>query len=173
MATEPGTNVYRDRPGQRSWHSRPALRSGAARVRMCVGCGSSLAGGPGAASAADGQAGSRRRRLHHGRCHPGAAATKRHRSREGELLSLDFESLMWVRVGAAAGGPQRRRTVHPPRVTGRRGERGPGNAEVLGMSSRHSARGVGPSHAAATSGYGTTRFPQHGFPRDTLSDPNF
>jgi hypothetical protein len=45
MATEPGTNAYRDRPGRSPWHSRPVLRSGAAGVRMCVGCGSSVACG--------------------------------------------------------------------------------------------------------------------------------
>src|SRR5262249_49349793 len=37
--------------------------------------------------------------LRHGCCHPGADAKQRHRSREGELLSLDFESLMCVRPG--------------------------------------------------------------------------
>ena len=75
MATEPGTNAYRDRPGRCPRHSRPALRSGAAGVRMSVGCGSSRGpGGPGAASAADSQAGSRSARLRHGRCHPGADA---------------------------------------------------------------------------------------------------
>jgi len=36
--------------------------------------------------------------LRHGCCHPGADAKQRHRSREGELLSLDFESLMCVRA---------------------------------------------------------------------------
>src|SRR5262245_11632717 len=41
MATDPGTDAYRDRPGPGPWHSRPALRSGAARVRRSVGCGSS------------------------------------------------------------------------------------------------------------------------------------
>src|SRR6516165_9850441 len=40
MATDPGTDKYRDRPGHGPRHSRLALRSGAARVRMSVGCGS-------------------------------------------------------------------------------------------------------------------------------------
>jgi hypothetical protein len=60
LATEPGTNEYRDRPGRCSWHSRPARTSGAARVRMGVGCGSSRAVGPAAASAADNKPGRRR-----------------------------------------------------------------------------------------------------------------
>ena len=48
MATDPGTNEYRDRPGHCLRHSRPALRGWAAGVRMSVGCGSSSACGPGA-----------------------------------------------------------------------------------------------------------------------------
>src|SRR5207244_976380 len=43
MAADVGTNEYRDRPGLVPWHSRPALESWAARVRMSVGCGSSWA----------------------------------------------------------------------------------------------------------------------------------
>ena len=75
MATASGTTVYRDRPGRCPRHSRPALRSGAAGVRRSVGCGSSMALGPGAASVADSQAGSPRGSLRHGCCHPGADAT--------------------------------------------------------------------------------------------------
>jgi hypothetical protein len=41
MATVSGTYAYRDRPGLDPRHSRPVLRSGAAGVRMSVGCGSS------------------------------------------------------------------------------------------------------------------------------------
>jgi hypothetical protein len=74
MATDPGTDKYRDRPGPCPRHSRLALRSGAAGVRMSVGCGSSVACGPGAAPAADSQAGSSRSCLRHCCCHPGADA---------------------------------------------------------------------------------------------------
>src|SRR5262249_48543271 len=96
MATEPGTNAYRDRPGHASWHSRPVLRSRAAGVRMCVGCGSSWPAGRGPrllVIAKPGRAGA---------TFATAAVTqeptrkKRHCSREGEVLSLDFESLMCV-----------------------------------------------------------------------------
>jgi hypothetical protein len=59
-ATEPGPNAYRDRPGRCPWHSRLALRGGAARVRRRVGCGSSAACRPGVASAPDEEAGSPR-----------------------------------------------------------------------------------------------------------------
>ena len=45
LATGPGTNEYRDRPGRVPRHSRLAPRSGAAGVRMSVGCGSSSACG--------------------------------------------------------------------------------------------------------------------------------
>jgi len=74
LATESGTNAYRDRSGRCPRHSRPALRSGAAGVRRSVGCGSSMALGPGAASVADSQAGSPRGSLRHDCCHPGADA---------------------------------------------------------------------------------------------------
>ena len=76
MATGPGTNAYRDRPGHRPRHSRPAPRGWAAGVRMSVGCGSSVAVGPGAASAADNKPGRSQDHLRHGRCHPGADAQK-------------------------------------------------------------------------------------------------
>ena len=45
LAAKRGTNEYRDRPRLVPRHSRLAPRSGAARVRMRVGCGSSLAFG--------------------------------------------------------------------------------------------------------------------------------
>jgi hypothetical protein len=48
LAAKRGTNEYRDRPGRVPRHCRPVLRSGAAGVRMRVGCDSSL--GQGAAS---------------------------------------------------------------------------------------------------------------------------
>src|SRR5262245_25176533 len=98
MATEPGTNAYRDRPGCCPQHSRPAPRSGAAGVRMSVGCGSSAALGPGVAPVADSKPGRR------GRALPTAAVTSEKRRQEEcrspwpwKLFSLDFESLMRVR----------------------------------------------------------------------------
>src|SRR5262245_14644395 len=97
MATEPGTNEYRDRPGHASRHSRLAPRSGAARVCMSVGCGSSVACGPGAASAADSKPGRRVAAFATAAVTQEPTQKRRHRSREGELLSLDFESLMRVR----------------------------------------------------------------------------
>jgi hypothetical protein len=60
MATAPGTDAYRDRPGRCPRHSRPTLPGWAAGVRMSVGCGSSAAVGPGVAPARDSQAGSPR-----------------------------------------------------------------------------------------------------------------
>ena len=59
MATAPGTDEYRDRPGRCPRHSRPALRSGACRsphvcwVRLVRGAG------PGAAPVADRKPGRR------------------------------------------------------------------------------------------------------------------
>ena len=97
MATVPGTYKYLDRPGHCPRHSRPAPRSGAARVRMCVGCGSSVAVGPGAAPAADNKPGRCGTAFVPAAVHPEPRPKKPHRSREGEVLSLDSESLMWVR----------------------------------------------------------------------------
>lgn len=41
MATDPGTDAYRDRPRHSPRHSGSVLRNGAAGVRLGVGCGSS------------------------------------------------------------------------------------------------------------------------------------
>src|SRR5262245_28433263 len=98
MATGPGANEYRGRPGLVPRHSRLTWRGRAAGARMRVGCGSSLALGPGVAPASDSQPGRR------GRAVTTAAVTAEKRRQEerrspwpGELLSLDFESLMRVR----------------------------------------------------------------------------
>jgi len=97
MATEPGTNAYRDRPGRCPRHSRPALASRAAGVRMCVGCGSSVALGQESrllliASRVATEPPSPRLLSTRDR-----GEITPHRSRQGGLLSLDSESLMWVR----------------------------------------------------------------------------
>jgi hypothetical protein len=70
-----GTDEHRDGPRQVPRHSRPALRGWAARVRMGVGCGSSMPCGAAAAPVADSQAGSPHRRLRRRR-HPGAEANQ-------------------------------------------------------------------------------------------------
>src|SRR5262245_45277149 len=93
MATGPGTNEYRGRPGLVPRHSRLTWRGRAAGARRRVGCGSSLALGPGVAPAADSKPGRR------GRALTTAAVTAEKRRQEErrspwpwELLSLDFES---------------------------------------------------------------------------------
>ena len=83
MATAPGTNEYRDRPGLVPRHSRLAPRSGAAGVRMRVGCGSSSAWGPGVASALDSQAGSPTDGLRRRCCDPGEKASKKRQKPRG------------------------------------------------------------------------------------------
>src|SRR5262249_59324820 len=74
----------------------PALRRGAAGVRMCVGCGSSVAVGPGAAPAADDKPGRGGAALAPAAVHPGPRPKKPPRSREGEKMSLDSRGLIWV-----------------------------------------------------------------------------
>src|SRR5262249_26071210 len=106
MATGPGTNEYRDRPGHASWHSRPrAAGGGAGGGRMWVGGGSSVAVGPGAAPAADDKPGRGGAAFATAAVHPGPRPKTPHRSREGEILSLDSESLMWVRRDRATTDP--------------------------------------------------------------------
>ena len=80
LATGPGTNEYRDRPGLVPRHSRPTPRGGAAGVRMRVGCGSSSALGPGAAPALDSQAGSPTDGLRRRSRDPGEKASKKRRT---------------------------------------------------------------------------------------------
>ena len=97
MATDPGTNEYRDRPWRSARHSLPAPQGWVAGVRMSVGCGSSTAYGPGVAPASDSHAGSPRDCLSTAATTPRPRSKRPHRSRAGEVLSLDSESLMRVR----------------------------------------------------------------------------
>ena len=106
LATASGTNEYRDRPGLVPRHSRPAPRSGAAGVRMSVGCGSSSAWGREPAPALDRQAGSPRSRPPHRCCDPGEKASKKRRTPVAGAANLSG-----VRRGggaALASNPARR-----------------------------------------------------------------
>src|SRR5262245_66256053 len=95
MATDPGTDEYRDRPGHCPRHSRPVLRSRAAGVRMGVGCGSSEELTP----TLDRPAGPPEIAFATAAVTPRPRSQRPHRSRAGGVLSLDSESLMGVRPG--------------------------------------------------------------------------
>jgi len=108
MATEPGTPEYRDRPGRCPRHSRLAPWSGAAGVRMSVGCGSSGPLGAGRRACRRSEVGSPDRCPRHRCCDPEKRRQEKRPSPwPWKLFSLDFENLMRVR-----------RRTHPHRSEG-------------------------------------------------------
>src|SRR5262249_41743805 len=90
--------------------------------------------GPPAASAAASKPGRRRAAFSPAAVTPGPAHKKRHRSREGELLSLDFESLMRVRRQG------RRSRTHTGRTPASRGLRPPTPAARAARGARRARR---------------------------------
>src|SRR5215831_1099431 len=106
MATEWGTDEYRDRPGPRS-PAQPPGPAGPGRrsphdcwVRLVLDLR-----GPESRQSSIAKPGRWCVVLATAAVNPGADAKKRHRSRDGELLSLDFESLMTVRRARSCRGP--------------------------------------------------------------------